>query len=167
MEQLAMFNEQTEIRRKRPIMNTFTTFSLKVVKEKTMRYEINKKVTKPEIAYEIATEILGLDEQPEESMWLMTLDVKANITGLFEVSKGTLNSSLVHPREIFKRAMLQNAANIIIMHNHPSGDPTPSKDDIEITRRVYEAGKILGIELYDHIIIGDGVFISLKEKNLF
>lgn len=167
MEQLAMLNEQIEIRRKRPCMNTFSTFSLKVVKEKSARYEIDKRVTKPEIAYEIATEILEMDSQPEETLWLITLDTKNNITGLFEVSRGTINCSLVHPREVFKRAMLQNACSIILMHNHPSGDPTPSQDDKDITKRLYEAGKILGIELLDHIVVGDGVFTSMKNKNLF
>lgn len=82
------------------------------------------------------------------------------------VSKGNLNSSIVHPREIFKRAVLNNAASIICMHNHPSGDPTPSQNDIDITKRIDEAGELMGIPLLDHVIIGDGTYISLKEKML-
>ena len=100
-------------------------------------------------------------------MWLITLDTKNNITGIFTVSTGSLNASIVHPREVFKRAVLQNAASIIICHNHPSGDPTPSQEDINTTKRIYDAGKILGIELLDHIIIGDNDYISLKERGVF
>ena len=68
---------------------------------------------------------------------------------------------------LLRTGIKKSSANIILIHNHPSGDPSPSRDDIEITKRIYEAGRILGIGLYDHIIIGDGVFVSLKEKNLF
>jgi DNA repair protein RadC len=102
----------------------------------------------------------------EESMVMITLDTKNNITGLFTVSQGSLNSSIVHPREIYKRAILQNAASIIIAHNHPSGDTTPSQEDIAVTKRISEAGKLLGIELLDHIIVGDIGFCSLKERGI-
>ncbi len=93
----------------------------------------------------------------------MTLNTKNNITGINVVSIGSLNSSLVHPREVFKAAILGNAAAIILAHNHPSGDPSPSPEDLEITRRLVEAGKILGIEVLDHVIIGDR-WESLKER---
>ena len=83
------------------------------------------------------------------------------------VSIGCLNSSLIHPREIFKTAILSNSAGIILFHNHPSGDPEPSQEDINISTRIKEAGKIMGIELLDHIIIGsEGAFCSLKGKGL-
>jgi RadC-like JAB domain len=81
-----------------------------------------------------------------------------------EVSRGVLDASLVHPREIFKPAVLSNAAAIVIGHNHPSGDPTPSHDDLELTARLVKAGQLLGIEVLDHIIIGhDGRYCSLRE----
>ena len=80
---------------------------------------------------------------------------------------GSLNVSVVHPREVFKRAILQNANSIILMHNHPSGDPTPSKEDIDMTDRLIEAGELLGIRVLDHIVIGDeNNYISLKQENL-
>jgi len=79
---------------------------------------------------------------------------------------GTLNASLVHPREIFKEALEHNAASIILVHNHPSGDPAPSEDDLEITKRIIEAGKIMGIDILDHIIITKIKTFSFKEKNL-
>ncbi|WP_427338974.1 RadC family protein [Caloranaerobacter sp. DY30410] len=94
------------------------------------------------------------------------LDTKNNIIAIENTSIGSLNSSIVHPREVFKEAIKRSSASIIIVHNHPSGDPTPSKEDINITKRLVEGGKILGIDLLDHIIIGDGKYVSLKEKNI-
>ncbi|MNI91173.1 hypothetical protein D3C73_1487960 [compost metagenome] len=85
---------------------------------------------------------------------------------MHEVSSGTLNASLVHPRETFKLAILANAASIIGCHNHPSGDPTPSPEDVEITERIRDAGSLMGIDLLDHIVLGEGSFISMKERGL-
>lgn len=79
---------------------------------------------------------------------------------------GSLNESVIHPREIFKIALSENAAAIILLHNHPSGDPTPSNFDIEVTKELIKAGNILGIEILDHVILGDNKYISFKEKNL-
>ena len=76
----------------------------------------------------------------------------------------SLNKAIVHPREVFKTAILSNAASIMAFHNHPSGETTPSQQDIQLTNRLYEAGELLGIKLLDHLIIGDGTFTSLKEK---
>lgn len=77
---------------------------------------------------------------------------------------GSLNASIVHPREVYKEAIKRSAASIICIHNHPSGDPTPSREDIEVTRRLAECGRLVGIELLDHLIIGDKTYVSLKEK---
>ena len=82
------------------------------------------------------------------------------------VSIGTLNARIVHPREVFKPAIVLSSASVIVVHNHPSGDPTPSNDDIELAKRLAEAGKILGIELLDHVIVGNGGYISLKERGV-
>ena len=88
------------------------------------------------------------------------------MTGLFEVSTGTLNSSLVTPREVFKRAILQNAAGIVLGHNHPSGNVDASGDDINITQKLVKSGKILGVNVVDHIIVGnEGNYSSMKEEN--
>jgi len=141
--------------------------SLKIIKEKEERYDLKQKVTSPEVAHEVAIKVLEMHERPEEIMALITLDTKNKITGVFVVSTGTINASLVHPREIFKRAMLQNAASIILMHNHPSGDPDPSVEDIKITRRLVEAGSIMGIGVLDHVIIGDEYrFYSMAENRV-
>ncbi|TDM13027.1 RadC family protein [Macrococcus lamae] len=82
------------------------------------------------------------------------------------IFKGSLNASIVHPREVFREAVKRSAANIIVVHNHPSGDPTPSVEDIEATKRLMNCGTMFGIELLDHIIIGNGTFVSIKEKGL-
>lgn len=91
------------------------------------------------------------------------LDIKNRIFKEITVSEGTLTSSLVHPREVFRYAIKEAAVSVILVHNHPSGDPNPSKDDIEITERLIEAGRIVGINVLDHVIIGDGRYTSFME----
>lgn len=100
----------------------------------------------------------------KEHFICLFLNTKNQITGKETLSIGTLNASLVHPREVFHAAIKRRCASIICAHNHPSGDPTPSSEDIDITRRLAEVGDIVGIEVLDHIVIGDGRYISLKEK---
>lgn len=102
----------------------------------------------------------------QEVFKLILLNTKNVVIGTKDVFKGTLNSSIVHPREVFKEAIQRGSANIIVCHNHPSGDPTPSKEDIDITLRLKECGKIMGIGLLDHIIIGNNKYVSLKEKGI-
>ncbi|QGU00050.1 UPF0758 family protein [Candidatus Syntrophocurvum alkaliphilum] len=101
-----------------------------------------------------------------EHFRVMYLDRKGGLLFMQDVSIGGLHSSIVHPREVFKTAVKRSAASIILIHNHPSGDPTPSLEDINVTQRLIEAGKILGIEVLDHIIIGELKYNSLKEKGL-
>ena len=148
-------------------MVNISFFNLRVVKETSGRYDVQKKIQTPGDVFNIAQNVIRANEYAEENLWLITLDTKNNITGIFTVSTGSLNSSVVHPREVFKRAVLQNSASIIICHNHPSGDPTPSPEDNSTTKRIYDAGRILGIELLDHVIIGDNKYTSLKEKGVF
>ena len=92
----------------------------------------------------------------------LLLDTRNRLIRVATVSMGSLDSSIVHPREVFKEAISASAASVIFVHNHPSGDAEPSEDDIELTRRLVEAGKLLGILVLDHVIVGDGVFVSLK-----
>lgn len=103
----------------------------------------------------------------KEHMKLVLLNIKCNLISVEEISIGSLNASIVHPREVFNPAIRKSSASIIMVHNHPSGDPTPSSEDTAITARINEAGKLIGIELVDHIIIGDGKYISMKERGLF
>ena len=102
----------------------------------------------------------------KEHFRVVLLDTKNQIIVAEEISVGTLNASIVHPRDVFKAAIKRNANSIILIHNHPSGDPTPSNEDINITNRLLEAGNLIGIRVLDHIIIGDNKYISFKEKNI-
>jgi len=97
---------------------------------------------------------------------VLLLNTKNHVLKMETVSIGTLNCSAVHPREVFKPAIRNSAAAIILVHNHPSGDATPSRNDAEVTQRLSEAGKLLGIEILDHLVIGDGLFTSFKDKGL-
>ncbi|WP_411953554.1 RadC family protein [Alkalibacillus sp. S2W] len=100
----------------------------------------------------------------QEHFVALYLNTKNQIIHRQTIFIGSLNSSIVHPREVFKEAIKRSAASVICAHNHPSGDPSPSNEDIQVTRRLYESGKVIGIELLDHLVIGDQKFISLKEK---
>ncbi|MGF7056501.1 RadC family protein [Brassicibacter mesophilus] len=102
----------------------------------------------------------------KEYFKILMLDTKNQIIGMENISIGSLNSSIVHPREVFKEAIRRSSASIILAHNHPSGDPSPSREDINITKRLMEGGEILGIRVLDHIIIGNNIFVSFKEKNI-
>ncbi len=106
-----------------------------------------------------------LRRETKEYFFAIHLDGKNRICCVDEVSVGSLNQSLVHPREVFKTALLSSAASLILVHNHPTGDPTPSSEDIAITRRLKEAGEIIGVKLLDHIIIGDG-YLSFTGQGL-
>ena len=112
----------------------------------------------------IRSYLKGVDR---EHFVVLFLSTKNKINGFYTSHIGSLNASVVHPREVFKPAIIANTAGIIVAHNHPSGDPTPSREDVHMTERLHEAGKTLGIELLDHIIIGDpGRFYSMKEKGV-
>jgi DNA repair protein RadC len=102
----------------------------------------------------------------QEHLRVMYLNTRNRVLGWEDVYKGSLNQSQVRIGEVFKGAIRRNAASVIIAHNHPSGDPTPSPDDVAITRAIIEAGKLLDVEVLDHLIIGRGRFISLKERRL-
>jgi DNA repair protein RadC len=110
-----------------------------------------------------ATLTTMLQDEPSEVFAILCVTTKYRVIGYHEVSRGTLDSTLVHPREVYKVALLANAAAIILTHNHPSGDPSPSPDDIQLTRRLVDAGVLLGVDMLDHIIVGDGRYYSFKE----
>ncbi len=134
-----------------------------LVKEKVGRYELPRAIRNPEDAYKAITTLTNVQEEAQEVFGILILNTKNKIVAAHEISRGTLNSSIVHPREVFKPAVLHNAAGIICFHNHPSGDTEPSKEDIKITERLVEAGEIMGIMIVDHIIIGDDEYTSLKD----
>lgn len=102
----------------------------------------------------------------KESLYALLLDVKNRLISECHVSKGTLSNSLMHPREAFTAAIRESAAAVIFVHNHPSGDPEPSRDDIAATERLKSAGDIVGIAVLDHVIVGEGRYVSLKERGV-
>lgn len=122
------------------------------------------KIISPSDAAEIVME--DLRYLKKEYLRVIFLNTKNVVIDIKDLSIGSLNSSIVHPREVFCEAIKKSSSSIIICHNHPSGDPLPSGEDINITKRLYEVGKIVGIDVLDHIIIGDGNYISLKEKGI-
>jgi len=135
--------------------------------------EIGKRIHshKPNERYIIKSPEDGADYVMEEMRDLkqehfiaMFLNTKNQVIHRQTIFIGSLNASIVHPREVYKEAVKRSAASVICAHNHPSGDPTPSQEDIHVTRRLTECGKMLGIELLDHLVIGDRNFVSLKEK---
>ncbi|MCU7201200.1 JAB domain-containing protein [Turicibacter sanguinis] len=135
--------------------------SIKMVKEASFLYQ-TRTISSPYDAYEMIKD--QLQDLDREQFIIACLNTKNEPTNITVVSVGSLNKAIVHPREVFKTAILSNAASIMAFHNHPSGDTTPSQQDLQLTNRLYEAGELLGIKLLDHLIIGDGSFTSLKEK---
>lgn len=103
-------------------------------------------------------------EQKKEKFITLCLDTKNQILKEEVISIGSLNASIVHPREVFKSALMESSASVIMVHNHPSGDPSPSREDIMVTEKMVEGGKLLGIDVLDHIIIGEGRYVSLKDE---
>jgi len=108
-----------------------------------------------------------LKDKQKEHFLALLLNTRNQLIKVAEISIGSLDTSIVHPREVFKEAISASAASAIFAHNHPSGDPTASEDDIKLTKRLAEAGEIIGIDVLDHIIIGDNSYVSLKREGLF
>lgn len=134
-------------------------------KELSVNYpELDRKMNSPEKVVMLARNFLHLHEQTEEYLYMICMNVKLELTSVFELSHGNVNSSIVSVREMFQKALLANAVNIIVMHNHPSGDPTPSREDIQVTKRMVDAGDLLGVQVLDHIIVGRPGYSSLKDK---
>lgn len=132
-----------------------------LVKENSCNYPIES-LDSPQKTADMLNDVFRLNKQAEEYVYMIALNVKGRPLGVFEISHGTVNQSICNPRDIFVKALLCGAVGIILAHNHPSGDTTPSKEDIEIYKRIKEAGEIIGIELLDNIVIGNG-YISFRE----
>jgi len=139
----------------------FQALSTHYAKEK-----LPKKITfdSPQVVANFLQEKIGREKK--EHFYILALDSRNNLIKMNNVSTGTLDANLVHPREVFKEAIQSSAAQVIIAHNHPSGDPEPSEGDLVITNRLVEAGKILEIAVVDHIIVTNNDFLSLKERKL-
>lgn len=145
-------------------MTRIVKYKLELVKESSKNYDIDTdSILSPITGRDMFEKIFKMSNQAEEVMSMVALDCKGKVIGAFEISRGSLNASTSHPREIFKRAIACNAHSIILSHNHPSGSLTPSDEDINMTKRLVKCGNIIGIQMLDHIIITSEGFLSLKE----
>lgn len=134
-------------------------------KELSVNYpEIDRKMNSPEKVARFARDFLRIHEQTEEYLYMICVNTKLEMTSVMELSHGNVNSSIFSVREILQKALLANAVSIFMIHNHPSGDPTPSRQDVESTERLVKAGELVGVQVLDHIIVGRPMFSSLKEK---
>lgn len=136
-----------------------------LVKEKSTNYAALKKCKSPNDIECMMKEVYRLDKRTEEHLYMLAFATNMSLLGVFEISHGTVNSSVVTPREILIRALAIGAANIALVHNHPSGDVQPSKADVDVTKRVRKACEIVGVQLCDHVIIGDTRF-SFMENDM-
>lgn len=143
-------------------------YEIQRIKQVVQEVELKKYIVRsPEDGADIAYDFIGEDDR--EVFFVMCLNTKNHVVAIHRAHVGSLNASIVHPRDVFKVSILNNAASIVCAHQHPSGDPIPSQEDIHVTRRLVDAGKMIGIEILDHVIVGEKRdnkvrFTSLKEK---
>ena len=139
-----------------------------LVKDRSVNYtDVGAgKLEQPELIVSVLNSVFRLDKKAEEYMYLICLDTKGHPIGFFAISKGTVKSSFCNPREVLIRALLSGATGIVLAHNHPSGDSTPSIDDMHVTKRLKEACQIIGIEFWDHIIVCEENFTSFAREGL-
>lgn len=134
-----------------------------LVKEASTNYSQEQQLNSPSKIVDMFNHIFNASKLAEEYAWVLAMDSKNHCIGVFELSHGTVNMSFVGLREIFIRLCLVGAANFVLIHNHPSGDITPSYEDILVTNKVHAAGLMMNINMLDHIIIGDGYYYSFEE----
>jgi|SRR5690349_5004968 len=145
-------------------MNNVKLLRVRLVTVTTLPFSEKAPImTGPDVVAHVARTVLPTDR---EGFLVIHLDSRNAIRSMELVSIGSLNSCIVHPREVFKAAILANAASIILAHNHPSGDPTPSPEDLAITRRLRRAGQLLGIDVRDHVVVTAEAYVSFMERNL-
>ena len=136
-----------------------------LIKEKAVNYRTDE-FSRPALVAELLNSVASLNVMGEEHCYMLGLNNKGKLIGLFFISKGTVNMTCLNPREVFMRALLIGASSIVLCHNHPSGNPEPSRQDMEMTKRFKEAGELLGLPVMDHIIIGGSSYYSFMERGL-
>jgi DNA repair protein RadC len=148
-------------------LTSINIYTLKQIRTERRRYDLEDyPITSPSVCYKILQYLLDLKSEPVEKFGIISLNTKNKITGIHIIGTGTIDKLYIEPRDVFMAAMMNNAKSIIAFHNHPSGDVTPSKDDILLTQRLKIAGQIMCIELLDHLITGQGRYVSFKESGL-
>ena len=145
-------------------MYNIPMMKIQLVKEGKIPSESRPLIKTPDNVAEIMFDLCEL--HAEEHFYCLLLNTKNRVNGIQNISTGSLSAAIIHPREVFKAALLANSAAVILCHNHPSGDPTPSPEDITLTKKIVDAGKFLDIPILDHLVIGDRRYISFKEQNL-
>ena len=145
-------------------VNFIQRYDVRLVRDGRVATELPVIIREPRDTIPILEAELG--SKSAEVFLSLALNTKNHVIAILPVSSGSLNASIVHPRELFQRAILSNCASLIIAHNHPSGDPTPSSEDIQLTRRLVEAATILDIPILDHVILGYGKWMSFRERGL-
>jgi len=158
MQQLLLLSAPERQARKR-----IDIVSIRMVRDSSVLYPV-RQINSPCDAARVFRQFIG--DADREQFVVCNLDVKNQPLSLHIASVGTVSSSLVHPREVFKAALLSNASSVVLGHNHPSGDPTPSREDREVTKRLVEAGRLVGIEVLDHVILGGERHVSLREEGV-
>ena len=142
-------------------MKRIPMVSLRLVRERTVPYQ-TRNLQNSQAVYELFRQMA--EDLDREAMWVACLDSRNRVTCLSQVSLGTINAAPVAPSDVLKLALLANAAGVITVHNHPSGDPEPSREDRQVTARLKEASQLLGIKFLDHLIIGDGKYYSFADQ---
>lgn len=155
---------KTAIAQDQPRGYKIPRYTISLVKEATSPFHAQTRCQSSEDVYRYFKDICA--DQDREHLYALFLDTKHAPIGLNHVAMGTLNTTIVHPREVFKCAILLNAACLVIVHNHPSGDPSPSQEDRILTTRIADAGQLLGITLLDHVVIGNGRYFSFADHGL-
>jgi DNA repair protein RadC len=135
-----------------------------LVKEESHNYKYARTLNTPGDIVRMMNEIFHLQDKAEERVYILAMDTKCKVAGVFEISKGTVNHSFASPREIFIRVLLAGVVNMIMIHNHPSGDPTPSEIDFNLYKRLKEVSNLMEINFCDNIIIGKDDYVSFNER---
>ena len=148
-------------------LTSINIYTLKQIRTKRHRYDLEGlQITSPLVCYNVLQYLLDLKSEPVEHFGIIALNTKHKIVGVHIIGSGTIDHVYIEPRQVYMAALLNNAKAIIAFHSHPSGDPTPSRDDLFLTQRLKKGGKIMCIELLDHLITGERDYVSLREQGL-
>ena len=146
--------------------HTIARYTVKLVRESNSLYSTPKQCQSASDIADLCRVVLGMGDEPVEVLAVVFMDVKNKVIGVQEISRGTVSSSLVHPREVLKGAILANASSIILVHNHPSGDVNPSHADKQVTATIKQASTLMQIELLDHVIIASDSHYSFRDNGM-
>lgn len=144
-----------------------TRYKLQLVKEGSTSYKTAPQISSPKDIYDFVLREVPIADSPSEEVWIILLDNKNRVIGTHQLSVGGLATTIIDHAKVFQVALLVNSARFIMVHNHPSGDPEPSPQDHDVTRKIQKAGDLIGVQLLDHIVIGEDSFVSIREAGGF